>query len=115
MTFAIFIILYFLFIFGGQFYHVLGMGQELLYSVRIPNKNYTIKAYYDRGLGATTSSGIRIVKVYDFLHFPFQICFLDNYMDVKKIRQISSDEIEIVAGWKGKFARSPDTLRVKIE
>lgn len=112
---ASFIVCYVLFILGGQFYHVLGMGQELIISVEIPDKNYMIRAYYDKGLGATASSGIRIVKVYDFLNFPVQICFLDNYTDVKGIKPISPTEIEVLAGGKGKFSKPPDTLRIKIE
>lgn len=95
-------------------FHASGIGKELLMTVRIPNKGYEIKAYLVNW-GATTPYYIQLVKVYDFLNYPVHICFLEGYTDVKGIKPISSTEIEVLAGGKGKFSKSPDTLRIKIE
>ncbi len=88
--------------------------KELLSTVDVPNRNYKINAYYING-GATTGNLIRIVKKYDFLGYEKTLRNIDRYVDVKEMKLVSENELKIIVGFKGEFAKKVDTVFVQIE
>jgi hypothetical protein len=105
------IILYFLI-----FFNISDVNEEFISSLNIPDKNFKISAYYMTG-GATSGTIIQLRKEYDpTLKKNHEIIEnIRGFVDLKAIKLISDKEVEVIVGFKGKFAKEPDTLFIMIE
>jgi len=105
------IIIYFLI-----FFNISDVNEEIITSLNIQNKNFKISAYYITG-GATSGKIIQLRKEYDpTLRKNYEIIEnIRGYTDLKSMKLFSNKQLEIIVGFKGNFAKKPDTLFIKIE
>ena len=101
------LVLYFLF-----FFRISEVNESFITSLDIPHKNYKISAYYMSG-GATLGNIIQLRKEYNSSKYDI-IGNIRGYVELKNIELISDEELKVIAGFKGKFAKKPDTLYIKL-
>ena len=67
--------------------------------------------------GATSGKIIQLRKEYDpTLKNNYEIIEnIRGYTDLKSMKLFSNKQLEIIVGFKGNFAKKPDTLFIKIE
>lgn len=101
------VIIYFVF-----FFEMFPVHKEELAKIVIPNKNYSIVAYYVDS-GASSNWTVQINKVYDSGKFDI-LKNIEGYKEVKDLQLLCNNKIKVIVGTKSKFSTKCDTIIINL-